>query len=101
MACISVPGEFGIILRHAALAERNVTLDALLKVFMVEAPRGANDDLISFGPNFGAEALETLTQSLINLGLRYGDDFFELVAPTPEWCELKACGRPVASTPQS
>jgi hypothetical protein len=74
---IAVTSEFGIVVRRAALTERGVSWEALLKVLEVQAPFDSNNDLISFGPHFGQEPLDVLIHRLSELGLNYFDDFFE------------------------
>jgi len=89
MDCISVTSEFGIIVRRAALTERDISWDKLLRALEVKAPLDSNDDLISFGPTFGKEALEVFLRRLSDLGLEYYDDFFEFSGDYPKWCVFR------------
>ena len=88
--CISVSSEFGIVVRRAALRERDVSWEDLLKVFEVPVPLDSNEHLISFGPHFGQEAVDVLLRRLSGLGLKYFDDFFEFCGDYPRWCAFKA-----------
>jgi hypothetical protein len=88
MSSVAVTAENGIVIRRRALAERNVSYRALLTVFEIDQPFGVNEKLVTFGPSFGQEALEALTQKLIALGLIYFDDFFEFVGVFPRWCKF-------------
>jgi hypothetical protein len=90
MSHISVTNEYGIIVRRAALAERGVSWEDLLKVFSVKEPLDADSYLILFGPHFGQEALDALLERLSSIGLKYFDDFFEFYGDYPEWCVFKA-----------
>jgi hypothetical protein len=89
--CVALTSEFGIVVRRAALTERDVSWDDLLKVLEVSAPLDRNEHLISFGPHFGQEALDVLLERLSELGLQYFDDFFEFRGDYPKWCAFKAC----------
>jgi hypothetical protein len=90
MSCVDVTGEFGIIIRRHSLVERDVSLHSILEVLEVKEPFDMNDELLSFGPSFGQEALDVLTDRLIALGLIYVDDFFEFVGIFPTWCRFHA-----------
>ena len=91
-ACIALTSEFGIVVRRAALTERGVSWEDLLKVLEVPAPLDSNDHLISFGPHFGRDALDALLKRLSALGLQYFDDFFEFCGDYPKWCAFKGIG---------
>jgi hypothetical protein len=87
---IKVTGEYGIILRRQALAEKDIALRLVLAAMEVAEPLDGNGDLLAFGPCFGAEAQGVLTRRLIELGLAYFDDFVALTADVPFWCALHA-----------
>jgi hypothetical protein len=87
---INVTAEFGLIVRRRALLERNVPLEKVLAAVEAGRPLDCNDDLISFGPGFGQEALDEFSRRLIELGLVYFDDFFEFAVPCPSWCRFQA-----------
>jgi len=89
MEGVRVTGEYGIVVRLASLSERGVTLDRLLMALEVSAPFDSNGEIASFGPHFGAEALDTLVQRLSDLGLEYFNDFFEFSSAFPKWCTFK------------
>jgi hypothetical protein len=98
MSCVDVTGEFGIIIRRHSLVERDVSLHSILEVLGVKEPFDINDELLTFGPSFGQEALDVLTNRLIELGLVYFDDFFEFVGDFPTWCRFHASLVPPASS---
>jgi hypothetical protein len=98
MSCVDVTGEFGIIIRRHSLDERDVSLHSILEVLEVKEPFDINDQLVTFGPSFGQEALDVLTNRLIQLGLVYFDDFFEFVGSFPPWCRFHASLVPSASS---
>ena len=55
----------------------------------VEQPLDSNEDLISFGPAFGEEAMNEFISRLQALGLQYVDDFFSISYDIPAWCGLR------------
>jgi len=89
MECVRITSEFGIVVRLAALAERSVPLEKVLNALEVSEPFDGNDQIFSFGPHFGQEALDTLLHRLSDLGLKYFDDFFEFSGDFPPWCIFK------------
>jgi hypothetical protein len=86
MDCVRVTGEFGIVVRLASLNEQGISLEKLLIALETSSPFDSNAEIASFGPHFGAEALETLVRRLSDLGLKYLDDFFEFSGDFPKWC---------------
>ncbi len=90
MKSLKVTTEFGILVRRAALQQRSVSLDDLLKSMDSSPPLDINDDLISFGPSFGSEAVHVFISRLEKLGLVYSDDFFDLKMDHPDWCIFQA-----------
>jgi hypothetical protein len=87
---VRLTGEYGIVVRRKALAERGVPWDSLLAAMEVQAPLDCSKLLLSFGPHFGREALDDMTTRLTRLGLVYFDDFFEFVGDYPTWCTFRA-----------
>lgn len=87
---IKATGEFGLIIRRDALQERQVSFEAILEAMEAVEPLDSNDELLSFGPSFGQEALDVFVRRLIAIGLVYFDDFFEFVGMFPTWCEFRA-----------
>jgi hypothetical protein len=81
---ISLTSEYGLVVRRKALEERGVSWGDLLTALEVRRPLDENDCLISFGPHFGQEALDTMTHRLTSMGLRYFDDFFEFSGDYPK-----------------
>ena len=49
---------------------------------------GENEDILSFGPLFGEEALMKLSRQLKEIGLEYHDDFFDLNFLMPSWARI-------------
>jgi len=84
-----VTSEFGLIVRRSALAERQVDLHDLFAVMEVGERLDGSDEILSFGPHFGREALNTIISRLIELGLVYFDDFFEFCGDYPAWCAFR------------
>jgi hypothetical protein len=89
MECVRVTGEFGIVVRLASLNERGINFEQLLDALETSSPFDSNDEIASFGPHFGGEALATLIRRLSDLGLEYFDDFFEFSGDFPRWCAFK------------
>lgn len=87
---VIVTSEFGLIVRRNALVERQIDLRDLLTAMEVEEGIDGNDHLLSFGPHFGPEALNTMTSRLTKLGLVYFDDFIEFCGDYPPWCSFRA-----------
>lgn len=92
MESVRVTGEFGIVVRLASLNQRGITLERLLNALETSSPFDSNDEIASFGPHFGAEALETMVRRLCDLGLKYFDDFFEFSGDFPRWCIFGVSG---------
>lgn len=87
---IKITGEYGVIVRKAALTAKNISYSALFDAFETDVPLDGNDDLVSFGPSFGQEAMDEFVSRLQALGLVYFDDFFCIAYDLPEWCALRA-----------
>jgi hypothetical protein len=85
---VAVTGEYGIVIRRRALAERNLSYQSLLAAMEADEPHGADEELLTFGPSFGKEALQLFTQKLVSLGFVYFDDFFEFQTDHPRWCKF-------------
>ncbi len=90
MSSVLVTPQYGIIVRCSALELRKVSEARLLEAMETDAPLDRSADLISFGPSFGNEALETFVTRLEALGLIYWGDFCEFVGDYPEWCRFRA-----------
>ena len=86
MESVRVTGEYSIVVRLASLKKRGVPLSKLMAALGASEPFDSNDEIASFGPHFGREALDTLVQRLSDLGLEYFDDFFEFSGDFPKWC---------------
>src|ERR1700687_2597706 len=88
MNCVNVTGEFGIIVRRHSLVERDVSFQSVLEALEVKGPLDISDEIVTFGPSFGKEALDVLTNRLVALGLKYFEDFFEFVGSVTYWCSF-------------
>lgn len=88
MGTVTLTSEFGLVVRRAALEQRGVSYAHLLHALEVEAPLDMNEDLISFGPHFGLEAVTELARRLESAGLINVDDFFVFASDVPEWCRI-------------
>jgi hypothetical protein len=86
---MKVSRDFGIVVRRAALAAKNVELSTVLAEFNFREYFDASDSLISLGPFFGGDAADECTRSLERLGLTYIDDFFVFEAFVPDWCSFE------------
>lgn len=88
---IAVSGQFGFVIRRRALAERNIPFIRLVTdVFEGAYPIAATENLLSFGAQGGSATAFELSDRLLNLGLEYFDDFYEIALAVPRWCELRA-----------
>ncbi|MEW5250001.1 hypothetical protein [Microbulbifer discodermiae] len=94
MEKISISKEYGIIIRKSALEKYEVTPTILFDVMETDESLGENEELISFGPHFGAEASDELSRRLGSLGLRYIDDFFVFYGDFPDWAKFYICEGP-------
>ena len=88
MGFVAVTAEYGIVIRRHALTKKGVSYHAVLAAVDANEPFGADEELLTFGPSFGPEAIEALTQRLTALGLVYFDDFFEFTIDAPLWCKF-------------
>ncbi|OWT80357.1 MULTISPECIES: hypothetical protein [unclassified Achromobacter] len=87
MSMVKVTSEYGLVIRRRALQERGVSQAGLQTAMEGVNLLDENEDLISFGPCFGQETLDVLICRLSALGLSYFDDFVEVVADYPSWCQ--------------
>lgn len=94
MSSIRITGYCGLIIRRAALLEKNVTIEAVINALENAAPLDMDEELISIGPCFGGESLNEYTKRLADIGLVFFDvffdDFFDLVFDSPPWCTFRA-----------
>jgi hypothetical protein len=75
-----------------------VSIHSILEVLEVNEPSDINDELLTFGPSFGQEALDVQINRPVALGLVYFDDFFEFVGSFPTWCRFHASLAPPVSS---
>jgi hypothetical protein len=85
---IAATGEFGLVVRKQALADKGLELSTLLDAMDGVGLLGEDGRLLSFGPIFGADAIATLQGQLRALGLEHVDDFVELELLLPVWVQL-------------
>ncbi|RQS01272.1 MULTISPECIES: hypothetical protein [unclassified Burkholderia] len=87
---MKISRDFGIVVRRAALVEKDVDLSALMREFNFADCFDESDRLVSLGPFFGGDAVDACMRSLERRGLVYFDDFFIVEQTYPGWCELEA-----------
>lgn len=85
MNFIGISSEYGIVIREAALGQRDVERPRILNALETDMPFNRGEGLIAFGPHFGQEAADEFIGRLEALGLKYVDDFFILVPEAPSW----------------
>lgn len=86
---MKVSRDFGIVVRRAALAAKNVDLSTVMDELNFREYFDESDSLISLGPFFGGDAADECTKSLERLGLTYIDDFFIFEQFVPDWCSFE------------
>lgn len=82
---VNITSEYGIVIRKEILVNKNISSVQLVSVFENAQPLDENEKLISYGPHFGAEAMEEFGKRLSQLGLEYMEDFFYFYGDFPEW----------------
>jgi len=90
MEYASASVHYTIVVRTAALAERDVALIDVLNVFEVSEPQGDAGGVLTFGPHQGVEISDNLCKGLDQLGLLYVDDYFVFAPEAPDWCRFGA-----------
>ncbi|MEW5248676.1 hypothetical protein [Microbulbifer discodermiae] len=88
---ISVSKDYGIVIRKAALREKEVETSKVLEVMETTEPLGESDELLSFGPHFGGEASYELSKRLDSLGLTRKRDYFVFYGDFPDWVGFYVC----------
>lgn len=86
---MKVSRDFGVVVRRAALAAKNVDLSTVMVEFNLRTYFDESDSLVSLGPFFGGEAADDCLRSLERLGLTYIDDFFIFEGFVPDWCSFE------------
>lgn len=86
---MKVPRDFGIVVRRAALAAKNVDLSPVMTEFNLARYFDESENLVSLGPFFGGDAADECMRSLEKLGLTYIEDFFIFEGFVPEWCSFE------------
>ncbi|MGG1949440.1 hypothetical protein AB1286_32280 [Trinickia sp. NRRL B-1857] len=86
---MKVSRDFGIVVRRAALAAKNVDLSMVMIEFNLARYFDESDNLISLGPFFGGDAADECMRSLEKLGLTYIEDVFIFEGFVPEWCSFE------------
>jgi hypothetical protein len=88
MSYLAATGEYGLIVRKPALAEKAIGRDRLSEVMADVDVMDEDDTIISFGPLFGQEASNQLKSDLESCGLTYLDDFCTFDFYVPEWLKV-------------
>ena len=98
MTIVQISGHFGVVIRKTALEKHGISLESLFEIMETEKPLDESQELISFGPHFGGEAVSEFIRRLEMLGLVYFDEFFDIPGlDVPEWCQLYAALKVTAS----
>ncbi|MEW5251795.1 hypothetical protein [Microbulbifer discodermiae] len=85
---ISVSKDYGIVIRRAALKEKEIEISKVFEVMEATEPLGESDELLSFGPHFGGEASYELSKRLDSLGLTCKRDYFVFYGNFPNWASF-------------
>ncbi|MDV2987561.1 UNVERIFIED_CONTAM: hypothetical protein Q9R58_24955 [Methylobacteriaceae bacterium AG10] len=88
MSYIPATAEYGVVLRKAALCEKNVSRDIILEAMKDIDILGEDENLISWGPLFGQQALDEIRLRLSKTKLEYIDDYIDLDFLLPQWIGL-------------
>lgn len=88
MSLIKADQDFSIVIRKSACREKRIELQVLKAVMLKNTLLGENQNLLSFGPHFGIEAAEDLSNALTRLGLEFWDDYFVFYGDIPYWIEF-------------
>lgn len=88
MTYIEAINEYGLVVRKSALSERSISTSDFSNAMIDVDVSSENDNLISYGPLFGIEALENLKEELQSIGLVYIDDFYGFDFFLPDWIKL-------------
>ncbi len=86
---MKVSRDFGIVVRRAALAAKEVDLSTVMAEFKLRTYFDESNSLISLGPFFGGDAADECLRSLKRLGLTYIDDCFIFDGFVPDWCSFE------------
>lgn len=86
---MKVSRDFGIVVRRAALADKNVDLSTVIAEFNLRTHFDESVRLVSLGPFFGGDAADLCVRMLEGLGLTYIDDFFVFDGFVPDWCSFE------------
>ncbi|KVW31912.1 hypothetical protein [Burkholderia ubonensis] len=86
---MKVSRDFGIVVRRAAIAAKDIDLSAIMAEFHFQTYFDESDRLISLGPFFGGDAADECMRSLEKLGLTYVDDFFVFAEFVRDWCSFE------------
>ena len=89
MNTVKATSEYGIVIRRAALTAKGINYTQILQAMEVKQPLDSNEDLVSFGPSFGEEAMNEFIARLQALGLEYVEDFFAISCDMPAWCSVR------------
>ncbi|MEX2963906.1 hypothetical protein [Microbulbifer sp. TYP-18] len=90
---VTVSTDYGIVIRKAALKEKDIEASKVFDVMETTEPLGENDHLISFGPHFGRETSDELSKRLDSLGLFCMRDYFVFHGDFPSWANFTLKGK--------
>jgi hypothetical protein len=88
MSGVRVSEHFGLVIRKTSLQQHNVPMKLLLQQMETDRPFDEDEDLLSFGPHFGGEAMQEFVRRLEVIGLKYGEDFIDFSDTLPDWCQV-------------
>lgn len=86
MGTIVATAQCGIIVRQDSLRDKRVSYESLLGTMEVDSPLDKNEQLVSFGPCFGEDAMYEFVRRLEALGLSDVSDFVAVSFDLPSWC---------------
>jgi hypothetical protein len=85
---IKISSFFGIAIRKMVLIEKNIPREKVIEAFEMDLPDSENNELMTYGSNFGLDSAEILGKRLEKIGLEYIDDFFYFHGDFPDWAEF-------------
>lgn len=60
----------------------------IIEAFEMDSPDSENEELMTYGPNFGLDSAEILRKRLEKVGLESIHDFFYFHGDCPDWAEF-------------
>lgn len=90
---VNLAPAISMVIRKHSLVERGLTLTALQDALSGAPVFSSDTSLLVFGPFFEAESH---SKTLTRLGLRFFDDFFDIIhdgGQVPPWCSIRMVGK--------